>query len=842
MRMLRVAWVLCCVAAALCVRQSGCKRTGDDEGTAGAGLNVLLISIDTLRADHLACYGHAVVKTPNIDSMAAQGTQFLQCSAPIPLTLPSHSSMLTATYPFVHGARDNGAFRLHEDNETLAEVLQRTGYATAAEVAAYVLNREFGLQQGFETYHDVTWAGKSGAGVDAHGDSAGERKADSIASNAIASLQANAGKRFFHFVHFFDPHFTYAPPARFASQYADPYLGEIAYVDEQIGRILAELDRLNLAHRTIVVLTADHGEGRFEHGENTHGTFLFDTTLAAPLLFRCPGKIPAGRRVDAQVRIIDIAPTILAFLGMDELPDAQGVSLLPLITGRNADLELAAYSETLLPLYNFGYSPLRSLRVGGWKYIHAPTPRLYDVRRDPGEKTNLADQHLDRVADMRDRILQLLTDAPEVVGSGTAQRAVSEEDLKRLADLGYIQTGGQAVSDKSELELFEPSGPDPHDHTDSIQQTTAAMLSMSTERFEEAEGRLRKILADHPSGAEGFYWVYKSLGFVLARRGAHEEAITYHSKALSLRPDDGITMTHLAVSLASLGKTTDAIATFESALKIPPTFAHTHENFGVALTQVGRMEDAEVQFRRALELEPKSVNARTKLARVYVGAGRFSEASAELERGLALTPGIASLATLLESVTEQGRLVGEAKLPHESDLVREPNQSDPHIALAEICARANQVGRAEEHLRRALEIHPGSTRAWEALAFVLLRRGDVSGAAKAFESGLVAEPTNVALANDLAWLLATTAEDSVRDGARALQFARGARERFGGEDANVVATVAAALAELGRFDEAISVLDEALGMAERSRDANVVRQLTERRALYGERRPSRMKP
>ena len=220
-------------------------------------LNVLLISIDTTRADHLACYGHPSVETPNIDRLATGGTLFLHCTSAVPITLPSHSSMMTGTYPFVHGARDNGTFHLHGDNVTLAEILREAGYATGAEVATDVLNREYGLAQGFDTYRDAESLPLDG---EARERDVPYRRAEEVCDGALSWLRTHAGAPLFLFVHFFDPHDPYVPPARFASRYGDPYVGEIAYVDEQVGRLLAELDALGLAERTLVVLTSDHGE------------------------------------------------------------------------------------------------------------------------------------------------------------------------------------------------------------------------------------------------------------------------------------------------------------------------------------------------------------------------------------------------------------------------------------------------------------------------------------------------------------------------------------------------------------------------------------------------------
>ncbi|MFQ5411876.1 MAG: sulfatase, partial [Phycisphaerae bacterium] len=446
----------------------GCKPSGQRaakgpsaaaEIKGEAGMNVLFVSVDTTRADSIGCYGHPVVKTPNIDRLAAEGTRFTQCISSIPITLPSHSCMMTGSYQYVHGARDNGGFVLDDANETLAEQLRAAGYATHAELGSVILNRQYGLNQGFDTYGDLHRRSDepdqrepdgAASGEEEEGASKAEsseplkapeaavpwdlmsRKAKSIADAGIQLLRQNADRPFFIFLHFYDPHQPNTAPKRFADQYKDGYLAEIAYFDEQFGRIMDELRRLKLAKKTLVVFTSDHGEGRGQHGEGTHSYFLYDTTLHVPLILWNPGRIPAGRVVTTQVRLIDLAPTVLAFLGLPGTSQMQGVSLLPVLANPESDLHLAAYGDTLAPQLVFGYSALRSLRMDGWKYIHAPTPELYHVAEDPLEMFNLAASNPERVGLLRDRLKEVLIDSPDPPGSRLARTKVDEKELKKL--------------------------------------------------------------------------------------------------------------------------------------------------------------------------------------------------------------------------------------------------------------------------------------------------------------------------------------------------------------------------------------------------------------------------
>lgn len=338
----------------------------------GQNFNVLLITLDTTRMDSLGCYGHPVIQTPHIDALAREGARFTQCSSSAPITLPSHASIMTSTYPFVHRARNNGRYLIDKSNLTLAELLKTNGYTTGAEVAAYVLNAMWGLDQGFDSYRGVEKGSQQSATSMENLEGWQSQKADVVCNLAMEWLQQNGLHRFFLWVHFFDPHLPLIPPKKFEAQYDDPYLAEIAFVDEQIGRLMGELRRMKLDKHTLVALTADHGEGRGQHREDTHAYYIYDSTMSVPLVFWCPAVIPAGRRIDCQVRTVDIAPTVLALLGMAEQPGFQGRSLLPLLAGETTDLGLGAYGESVLAHETHGYGQLWFYRADGWKYIHAP--------------------------------------------------------------------------------------------------------------------------------------------------------------------------------------------------------------------------------------------------------------------------------------------------------------------------------------------------------------------------------------------------------------------------------------------------------------------------------------
>lgn len=577
----------------------------------GEGFNVLLISLDTTRADHLGCYGHPTVKTPNIDRLAREGVAFLNCTAAAPVTLPSHASIFTGTYPFVHGVRDNGSFTLDYDNVTVTDLLSEAGYTTAGFVAAAVLNRQFGISQGFDVYGDMVSVAQMDRSA---GKRRTSRRAEEVIDQAVAWLRANATEKFFLFVHLFDPHHPYEAPEPFGTTYADPYVAEIAYTDAQIGRLLKALVETGLDRQTLVVLTADHGEGRGDHDEETHGCFVYDTTVSVPLILRCPERIPGNRRITFQTRNIDIAPTILSFVGLPTPPVVQGISLLPLIRAEADDPELPAYAESMFARYNYGFSHLLSLRTGDWKYIHAPTAELYHVRVDPMERHNLALSQPERVAFFREQLRGLLENSPVPVGPEEARVELTPRAVEALRSLGYVggDDTGAGVTRGERTALLNLSGLDPKDHTEEIRLTGQALHLVETREFPAAEQILRELIERFPERQERFSWAHNQLARVLVAQGKHyEEAIASYRKVLEIQPNDSKTLTNLGATLADNGEIEEAVQAYWMALRVEPDLAEAHFNLALALRSLGRHDEAESHLRRAVDLAPEKYRGYT---------------------------------------------------------------------------------------------------------------------------------------------------------------------------------------------------------------------------------------
>lgn len=596
--------------------------------------NVILITLDTTRADHLGCYGHPGGATPNLDDLAAGGVLFEQCTSVAPLTMPAHSSLFSGLYPFEHGVRDNGTFALSEAVTTLAEVLSGEGYFCAGVTSAVVLNREFGLGQGFAEYRDLhTVVAREPArrGVV-------EINAEETTRHALELLDGAQGRAqpFFLFIHYFDPHEPLIAPARLREQFKNPYLAEIALVDEQLGRLFAALEKQGLRERTLIIVTADHGEGRGEHGELTHAHFVYDSTLAVPLILSRPGQVGAGARIAAQTRVIDVAPTVLDLLGVPGLRGARGVSLRPLLDGAAADMNLAAYGETLAPHFSLGFSPLRALRQQGWKYIHGPRPELYQVGQDRGETRNLAEAEPQRVAEMRQQLRALLEDAgpaPHATAAGASQ--------SQIQALGYVGSGNAAAASgpTDELSLFEASGPHPLDHLDEIDLMNAALPLVQMGRHPQAEQALRALLAKAGERGERFAWVHANLAGALAGQRKLEEALPFFQKALALNPSDSKTQTLYGISLAALGRMDEAIAAYRAALAAPPALSITRRNLALALAGRGQTEEALSQMGQAFEMDGQMAGdpaAIAQLASIQARAKLFGEAAKTLERAITI--------------------------------------------------------------------------------------------------------------------------------------------------------------------------------------------------------------
>jgi choline-sulfatase len=607
----RLATILVLGLAALAPGCSGSKTPA--EPASAAATSVLFITIDTLRADRIGIYGAKNVETPNIDRLAREGAWARHSTVHVPLTRPSHISMFTGRYPAEHGIRDNVAPALAPDVPLLAEHFQRQGFSTAAFVSSVVLTRQSGLARGFDHYSDKFEIGED----DARFLNTIQKRGDIATGEAVAWIKEHP--KFFAWVHLYDPHDPYEPPGRYAVAYADrPYDGEVAYTDELVGQLIATLRDANRLDTTLVVVTSDHGEGLGEHGEEVHGYFVYESTLSVPLVFRGPG-VKAGTRVDALTRSVDLFPTLLdlAGIGRSDAPTGAGRTLAAALRGGRLEEE-PSFAESLVPLIHYGWSDLRTVRDGRWKYILAPRPELYDLDRDPAEMTNLAEREPARARALRAGLEGRLRLEQQASSSDSARSSVPADLLEKLGALGYLSPGGPTAT--------KASGADPKDKLEEYkvlntlmrQGLTALREGRPAETLDRFGGLVRR-------GVDSFeVHYYRGRAFTALKRW--REAETSYAKALEKLPTYTAAWRGIAESRRALRDLRGAAAAYEKLLPMAPRDALARIQLGEVYRDLGRPDDAARLMREAVALDPAPASYWNSLGMVLGGSGHFADA------------------------------------------------------------------------------------------------------------------------------------------------------------------------------------------------------------------------
>lgn len=568
--------------------------------------NVFLITIDTLRADHLSCYGYALNQTPALDSLAADGVRFSQTFTPSPITNISHATILTGLLPSAHGVTDF-ASPLSTTNQTWAEILKANGYETAAFIGAIILDSRSlapGFNRGFDFYDNFPEHPPAKTRWNRL-----ERRGLTVVQHAQTWLDAHTGSAQFVWVHLYDPHDPYEPPAPFPKTYD----GEIAYADSAVGEFLGYLKNKDLYDSSIVIVVGDHGEGLGEHHENTHGIFLYDSTTHVPLIVKLSAQIHSKTVVDQQVRTTDILPTVLDALGISPPPSLSGRSLMPLITKKEA-MERTAIAETDYPVH-FGWAPLRSVRSEGFKFIEGPHPEFYDLHSDPVELKNKYEPWSATVQRLRGLLAQARIKPASEAGSGN----IGQNTVNELTALGYL--GPADVG--STTTVSEPSLlPDPKDHIEEQNLIHVSMAAEEDSRFGDARLALREALRLNPES----YTALRQLSAIEVQTHQYKNAEVHLKHMRSIRPDDAAAAFSEGMVQEQLGNLRAARASLEASLRLAPNQIAARLQLGRVCLSSKDIQAAASQFEAVLQLQPKNVEGQLGIARVSVAEGKITAA------------------------------------------------------------------------------------------------------------------------------------------------------------------------------------------------------------------------
>ena len=852
--------------------------------------NVLLISIDTLRADHVSSYGFPRPTTPNIDGLAREGVLFRNVYSPIPATLPAHSSMLTGTLPPLHGVRDNLHQRLPDTSLTLAKLLKQKGFVTGAVVSSFVLDHRFNLSQGFDSYDDRFQA------VHKIGDLA-ERKGDETSRVAMQWLAEHARQPFFLFVHYYDPHDPYEPAEPFASEWAeDLYSGEVAFADHCAGEVLEKLKKLGLYDSTLIIVTGDHGEMLGEHGELNHGFFVYEGALRVPLVFRVPHT--AARQVEEPASLVDILPTVASLLGISVPARVQGRDLTPWLTGEaRTPAPRSLYAESSTAARYYGASSLYAVMTEGWKYIQATRPELYDLKHDPGETVNLIAREPQRAARFVEELKGVFATATPKPGPG--QAAELDEDARhRLESLGYLSRGGggpetgfdrskedpkdligffrkdRTLSDLVERKKYaqaralcdemlreRPGFADCHLQMSRIAATEgnlkvaltaarkAVALSPASEParlllagllrrqgdFDGAIAQCREALQNQPDSLEA----RTLLGRVLAERGSFDEALSTLGAAAASRPDSAEAAIELGFALAREGKVAEAVASYRRALALDPGSAPAHAYLGSALASQGNLEEAMAHFEVALRAKPEDAELHDFLGVALREKGRTEEAIPHFREAIRLEPGLAVAHFNLGRALKQQGALDEAVQQYRRALEINPHLAGARKSLGSALGSQGRLREAVQQFREAVLEEPADAEAHNNLGLALRTMGERDDALRHFQAALGLRPDWAVPMNEAAWILATHPDTRIRDPGQAVRLGERAAEQTLRREPVVLDTLAAAYAAAGDFDRASAVAQEAAALAVSRGSRDLAGEIGKRLELYRERKPFR---
>jgi arylsulfatase A-like enzyme/Flp pilus assembly protein TadD len=654
-------------------------------------LNVILITLDTLRVDFVSAYEKGKADTPNMDRVAKEGVLFETCISQTPLTLPSHTSILSGTYPLHHQIRDNGGFLVPGSLEFVSEILQKQGLITSAFIASYVLHSKWGINQGFDTYSDdfdlSRYEQVSLGNV--------QKRAEEVLGNAKKWLKTHKKDRFFTWIHLYDPHTPYEPPSPFKEKYPRrPYRGEVEYTDHELGLFFQFLKDEGLYDKSLIIMAADHGEGLGQHNEHTHGFFIYESTVRVPLIIRAPFRFPV-KKVKEVVELIDLAPTILEALDIPVPASYQGESLLGLMFGNRQRSKDSAYTETYYPRLHFGWSELKALYYDNhWKYILAPKEELYDLEADKEEKDSLALKQSYQARKVKERIQKFIREKSENAERPGEAKSLDKDDLQKLAALGYLTT----VVDTSKKENL----PDPKGKVEVFNQLSRAREHMAKGRYDEAIEMLNKILETDPHLLDGIL----QLGNAYNRKNMHEEALKCFYRVLEQKPDYQAAMVNIIGSWIRLRRYDKGIEEIQRFLKTFPRDSTLFNELGTIYLLKQEDDKALEALRTSIDIEPINADALNKIGGIYIVKEDFNTAEPFLEKARKINPDIRKLNFHLAQAEDARGNIDQAIDYYKKELEGFADDYKSAYNLAENLRKKGQDEKAIQYYRQAIDSNP----------------------------------------------------------------------------------------------------------------------------------------
>ena len=723
--------------------------------------SVILVTLDTTRADRLGCYGFSRIETPVIDGFAARGVKFENCIAQTPLTLPSHSSLFTGTLPFFHGVRDNGGFILPEELTTLAEVFKGAGYATAAFIGAYVLDSKWGLNQGFDYYFDrfdLSKFEKISLG-------SVQRPANEVMDEALKWLGENKGSKFFAWIHLYDPHTPYEPPPPFAETYAkNPYLGEIAFTDSQLARLDRFLEENGLLESSFLILAGDHGESLGEHRESTHGFFIYQEAVHVPLIFVTPIARLKGLSAPAVVSLVDVMPTVLEMAGLPVPSQVQGESLVPFFFRPEDDPDLYAYSETYYPRFHYGWSELQGFQNKKYKLIIAPQRELYDLAADADEMRDLSAVETDVLARLGSAAAKFI----EEHGQDAHEldfRKIDPETREKLAALGYI--GSFTDSKKLEGKTLA----NPKEKILVFNELSRAREMGMEGQFDEAIAVIQGIIATDPDINDAYF----SIGNILFKARKFKEAITYFEQALQRKPDDTFCVMNIANSYLNMGRPADGERFVIEYLKKGFSDPQLYYLLGTLTFLQKKYDEALKYYDECLSFNSDMAAAHNAMAAIFVLRDDLPSAEKHIASGLAINPKLTNINYNRAELLEKQDRLQEAAEAYRMELENSPFHFKAAFNLSRLCRMTGQLADEEKYLRLSMDINPDFPLCYFYLARIYLNSGrDLEEAIRLTNRGIELRPETKDL--PLGYFLLADLYSRLGDTPRSSEYARKGQE------------------------------------------------------------------